>query len=105
MIDSRSCMRSRWMLTPNPGYSNSSLANANLVAKQDFCGGSLPSSVASSRDHEAATRVEIELRYHSSAMPWYDQKRYGCTLVASVYFLLLAEVIDSKNVVRCTESS
>jgi hypothetical protein len=71
------------------GYSTASLSDANLVTKQNFCCRSLPSSIASRRDHEAASRVEIQLRYDSSTVAWYNQKRYCCALGATLLLLLL----------------
>lgn len=65
-----------------------SLRNSDLVTKKHLGGVAFPASVATSRDHEPTTVVDVELRDGSGAMAWYDKERDSrmarCLLVLQV---------------------
>lgn len=73
------------------------ILNANLITQEHLRAVTLPSSIASCRQHKAAGRVNVHRRDYASTMTRDDGEGNG--LVAGFG---LFEVIDSENIERGT---
>ena len=73
--------------------------NANLIAEHDFCRGTLPTAVATCRDHKGARRVEIELRNDAGAVAGHNEKGSGRGTRLGTARVVVREIIQTEDVV------